>query len=150
MYAFVYLNFKRYSYQKAPIFLKDVTFSLISFHKRTPFITRKKVQYSLTCLDISVMKYCYHDSLPIAECYTNLDYPCTLISLLQVPFLILGNLTEIPNLTLYLNHSGRLFSFHYPCLGDILHQPLFAFFTTMELGPEIELSTSWWKSAHDI
>ena len=70
--------------------------------------------------------FCFDNSyyfLHITNCYSHLGCYThnvsvgVLCGLLQVSSVILGNLLGIQNLSLYLVHGGRLFSFCNPCLG---------------------------------
>ena len=68
------------------------------------------------------MRSCYYYSLHIVDCYTYFGcytqnfLAIVLFGLLQVPFVILSNLSGVLNLT----------------LGGISHQLLFAFFTAIK------------------
>ena len=68
------------------------------------------------CVCVFEIRCCYH-SRQIADCYSHLGCythnvsPAILSDLLQVPFVALGNLPRIQNITLHWNHGGKLFSF---------------------------------------
>ena len=96
------------------ISMRDKTTNLVDFLEKIIY----KSIYKLTHCGLVKLDY----SLHIADCYIHLgcythDLSATILSsLLKVSFIVCSTLPVISNLTLYLNHKGRLFSFCCPCL----------------------------------
>ena len=78
------------------------------------------------------MRHCHYDFFTLQTAIFTTFRPLYSLVFIRCHFLILGNLPGIQNLTLYLNHTDRQFSFCSPYLVGISHQPLFAFFTAIE------------------